>query len=250
MRDYAIKFRDISLFACIDDKHRIKVGEPGYPVAAVERGKEVIVSSHETLEVGDHDFCKFSLIPSVILFVGIPSDADGSWYRGDVFVGIKEAAFEPSSPIHHAAELRNCLLPRMENRHILFVYADGGPDHRLTYLSVQLCLIAVFLSLNIDILIAGRTAPSHSWANPVERIMSIVNLGMQCIGIMRSKISDDAENSIKTSPEIIGHRKCYVRNFSVYSFENFVLLSMVDKKEQLRTPSSSGKVEMRTAEPA
>ena len=225
MRDYAIKFRDISLFACIDDKHRIKVGEPGYPVAAVERGKEVIVSSHETLEVGDHDFCKFSLIPSVILFVDIPSEADGSWYRGDVFVGIKEAAFEPSSPIRHAAELRNCLLPRMENRHILFVYADGGPDHRLTYLSVQLSLIALFLSLNIDILIAGRTAPSHSWANPVERIMSIVNLGLQCIGIMRSKISDDAEKSIKKCNNLKQIReKCSV-------FKKDVILSVTPTKE-------------------
>lgn len=62
MRDYARKFREISLFVCIDDKHRIKVGEPGYPVAAVERGKEVIVSTNETLEVVDHDFCRFGQV--------------------------------------------------------------------------------------------------------------------------------------------------------------------------------------------
>ena len=36
MRDYASKFRDISVFACIDDKHRIKVSEPGFLVAAAE----------------------------------------------------------------------------------------------------------------------------------------------------------------------------------------------------------------------
>ena len=34
----------------------------------------------------------------------------------------------------------------------------------------------------------------------------------------------------KTSPEIIGHGNI-IRNFSVYTRENFVLLSMVDKKE-------------------
>ena len=195
MRDYAIKYRDMSIFVCIDDKHRIKVGEPDFPVAAVERGWEVIVSLHDTLAVGDHDFCKFSVIPSVILNVDIPSTIEGSWYRGDVYIGLKDAIFEPSSPIQHATELYNCLIPRMENRHILFVYSDGGPDHRLTYLSVQLSLIALFI--NLDILIAGRTAPSHSWANPVEKIMSIINLGIQCIGIMRERMGEEFETCLR-----------------------------------------------------
>ena len=85
----------------------------------------------------------------------------------------------------------------MENRHILFVYSDGGPDHRLTYLSVQLSLIALFINLNLDILIAGRTAPSHSWANPVEKIMSIINLGIQCIGIMRERMGEEFETCLR-----------------------------------------------------
>ena len=187
MREYSIKFRELSVFACIDDKHRIKVGEPGFPAAAAERGRQVIVTNQDTFVVGDHDFCKFSFIPSVILLVDIPESMEGSWYAGEIFVGIKDAAFEPSSPIRHATELYNFLVDRMNGRRILFVYSDGGPDHRLTYVSVQLSLIALFLNLELDLLIAGRTAPSHSWANPVERIMSIVNLGMQCIGIMRGK---------------------------------------------------------------
>ena len=29
--------RRYSTFACIDDKHRIKIGEPGAPVASAER---------------------------------------------------------------------------------------------------------------------------------------------------------------------------------------------------------------------
>ena len=160
------------------------MGEPGYPVAAAERGCQVIVSFQNTFAVGDHDFCKFSFIPSVTILVDIPERIECSWYSGQVFVGIKDAAFEPSSPLRHATELYNCLVNRMEGRHILFVYSDGGPDHRLTYASVQISLITLFLNLDLDLLIAGRAAPSHSWANPVERIMSIVNLGMQCIGVM------------------------------------------------------------------
>ena len=42
-------------------------------------------------------------------------------------------------------------------------------------MSVQLSLIALFRNLNLDLLVAGRTAPCHSWKNPVERIVSIVN---------------------------------------------------------------------------
>ena len=74
-------------------------------MAAVESGQEVIVSLHDTLAVGDHAFCKFSVIPSVILNVEIPSTIEGSWYRGDVYIWLKDAVFEPSSPIRHATEL-------------------------------------------------------------------------------------------------------------------------------------------------
>ena len=38
MREYAILFGRFSVFACLDDKHKVKVGEPGFPVAEVERG--------------------------------------------------------------------------------------------------------------------------------------------------------------------------------------------------------------------
>ena len=85
-----------------------------------------------------------------------------------------------------------------EVKPILLLYTDGGPDHRLTYLSVQLSIIALFLQLDLDVLIAGRTAPNHSWANPVERIMSIVNLGLQCVGMMPQKQSEGYETSIST----------------------------------------------------
>jgi len=53
------------------------------------------------------------------------------------------------------------------------------------------------LKLDLDLLIAVRTPPGHSWKNPVERIMSILNLGMQSIGLMRDKMSDDLENLMK-----------------------------------------------------
>uniref|UniRef100_A0A1X7UQ72 Uncharacterized protein n=1 Tax=Amphimedon queenslandica TaxID=400682 RepID=A0A1X7UQ72_AMPQE len=121
---------------------------------------------------------------------------DGSWYR-EVFIGIKDAIFEPSSPLTHAKELYHCLLPHMANHFALFFYSHGGPDHRLTYMSVQFSPIALFCNFNLDILVACRSVPSHSWANPVERMMSIINLGLQYIGLMRVKMGKEIEKSLK-----------------------------------------------------
>ena len=136
--------------------------------------------------VADHDFTKFSLIPSIQLAVDIPNDIAESWYSGKVFVGLKEGAFEPSSPHRHMTELVDTIQSQnlLTEKSVLFLYSDGGPVHRLTYLSVQLSLIALFLKLDLDYLCAARTAPCHSWRNPAERVMSIVNLGLQCVGLM------------------------------------------------------------------
>ena len=197
MREYVLMFRMQSVFLCHDDKHHIKCGKPGFPLAAVEHGRQVIISLDQSFQVGDHDFSHFSLIPSVCLDIDIPISMNDSWYTGKVFVGYKDAAFEASSPLRHATELYSLLIERVGSKTILFLYTDGGPDHHITYGSVQLALIAMFLNLDLDLVVAGRTAPHHSWRNPVERVMAVVNLGLQCIGIMRTEGSDAFEQAIK-----------------------------------------------------
>ena len=162
-------------------------------MAATERGRRVPVRAEECFTVADHDFTKFGLVPSCILVIDLPEEISDSWYRGQVFVSLKETVFEPSSPFRHACELHQVLTSLSLEKRVLFVYSDGGPDHRLTYVTVQLSLICLFLKLDLDYLCAGRTAPYHSWRNPVERIMSILNLGLQCVGLARSKMSDDYE---------------------------------------------------------
>lgn len=151
-REYAVLLGDSCLFVCMDDKHRLKVGEPNYPVAAVERGRRVLVSRNQSFQVADHDFTKFSLIPSVSLVVDIPEDVTASWYTGQVLVGLKEGAFEPSSPLRHVTELNSAIADSdlLGGRSILFLYCDGGSDHRLTYLSVKLSLICLFLHNDLD----------------------------------------------------------------------------------------------------
>ena len=71
IREYAIKHKGLVSLVSLDDKHKIKCGEPSYPVAAAERGKKVIVGENQVMSVADHDFTKFSLIPSVHMFVSL-----------------------------------------------------------------------------------------------------------------------------------------------------------------------------------
>ena len=196
-KEMAILLQMNSWLVFMDDKHRCKVGEPGYPVAAVERGRQVIVSKNNAFKVADHDFTKCGIIPSVTMLCNIPATIEESFYRGQVYIGLKDPIFQPSDSLRHMAELYNILNSTNENKPYLFLYTDGGPDHRVTYVRVQLALIALFLKLDLDLLIAVRTPPGHSWKNPVERIMSILNLGMQCIGLMRSKMGDDLEDIMK-----------------------------------------------------
>jgi len=137
--------REHSVFVCIDDKHKVKVGEPKFPVAAPERGRRVSVRLDEYLTVGDHDLTKFGLVPSVVLVNDLPDEISESWYTGKVYVGLKDTVFEPSSLLRHACELCVILQSVSLCKSVLFVYSDGGPDHRLTYVSVQLSLICLFL---------------------------------------------------------------------------------------------------------
>ena len=73
-------------------------------VAAVERGKAVLVSPDKVFTVADHDITRFSLIPSVALIVDIPAAPEESFHRGQVNVGLKDLALEPSSALRHATE--------------------------------------------------------------------------------------------------------------------------------------------------
>lgn len=64
------------------------------------------------------------------------------------------------------------------------------PDHRLLYGSVQVALVALFLRINFDMLIAIQTRLNQSWTNPAERIMLILNLGLQKVPLERQEMDD------------------------------------------------------------
>lgn len=74
LKELSVKFREYTTFMCMNDKHHCKVGEQDHPVAAVDRGKRVIT--------------KFSIVPSVTMLLDIPESIYGSFYRGQVYVGV------------------------------------------------------------------------------------------------------------------------------------------------------------------
>ena len=63
-------------------------------------------------------------------------------------------------------------------------------------MSVKLALICVFIELDLDYLCAASTAPYHSFRNPTEQIMSILNLGLQSVGIARRQMEEEKESAI------------------------------------------------------
>ena len=121
-----------------DTKCKVSVGEPGFPIAAVSRGKAVIVGRNEVFKVGDHDFSKVSLIPDVILIHSIPENEEeeqegtewnmqsvGKWYTGKVFYSVKDMPTQGSSAMRGAAEVNTVLkCPAMIQRtsHPAYIY--------------------------------------------------------------------------------------------------------------------------------
>ena len=208
LRELAIMFQSYVSFASQDDKHFIKAGEPGFPLAAVERGKQVLVSTGVPFCVGDHDFSKAKIVPSVTLLCNVPDKITDSFYSGKVHITLKDGIFEPYSPLRHCSELLHTLEQCRSNLNpILCLYTDCGPDHRTNFLSVQVALIGLFRLLDLDMLVAARTAPHSSYRNPVERIMSLINLGLQSVGVMGQKMSDEMEKAISNANSMDEIRK-------------------------------------------
>lgn len=58
---------------------------------------QVLVGLNERFTVGDHDFSRESIIPSVVLNISIPETASESVYTGrKVTVTLKDAVFQAS----------------------------------------------------------------------------------------------------------------------------------------------------------
>jgi hypothetical protein len=117
----------------MDDKHSISVGEPNAAVASLDRGRRVLAATATDVVALDHDFTKAKLTPSVTLAVDIPDSITESFYRGRVFVDVKDAVFNASSALGHSQEALDVIDQLHEVKPILAFFTDDGPDHRTTF---------------------------------------------------------------------------------------------------------------------
>lgn len=202
LKEMAVKWRDHSRMICLDDKAIVPVGEPNNPISTGVRPHNRSLALHgASLSALDHDFHVCGIVPSVLFHVKIPPDSRDSFYDGEVHVTLKDKIFQPSSAIRHATEsisiLRGISSDINLDVPLLFVYTDGGPDHRTTFWSVQLSSILTFIALDLDMLVTARTAPMASYQNPAERCMSLLNLGLQNTSLHRQEMLEDFENKMK-----------------------------------------------------
>ena len=80
----------------------------------------------------------------------------------------------------------------------MIVFTDSGPaDHNCKLTSVRLGLLALFIELDLDTMVVMRTTPTLSWANPVESIMSALNIGLQGVALARQEMAEEYETEFK-----------------------------------------------------
>ena len=87
---------------------------------------------------------------------------------------------------------------------ILLLCTDGGGDHKISKISVQISLICLFLQLDLDYLITMRTCPTQIWVNPAERVMCILNYALQHCALEREKMGKNYENKMRNKNTMNG----------------------------------------------
>ena len=197
LKEMAIDMKEHCALLFCDDKAKVSIGEPGCPVSTGVRGKKSIVPSSTTLESLDHDMTKASLTPSVILHCKIPDSIDNSFVRGQVTVSVNDSVFQTSSPFRHAVSIIKALEQDGKVPCTLLKFTDGGTDQRNTLESVKCASICVFKEMNLDMMILARCAPGHSYVNPAERVMSILNLALQNVALERKESTEEMNKKLK-----------------------------------------------------
>ena len=120
----------------------------------------------------------FHEIPSLPTVIKIPETVEGLWCEGEVHVGYKEAVFQPSSALCHVTEVHLILKIGSKSMTTTSHWRAGSTSDLLC----STLFVLSFWNRPWDCLVVERTAPNHSWRNPVERTMSVIKLGLQCVG--------------------------------------------------------------------
>lgn len=101
--------------------------------------------------------------------------------------------FQTASPFRHNATLAKLISQQESVPSVLIKFTDGGTDQRNTLEKVRCATICLFREMDFDMVILGKCAPGHSYINSAERIMSILNIGLQNVALQREASSDENE---------------------------------------------------------
>ena len=95
----------------------------------------VAAGGTDGLKALDHDFHYANLVALVTLRSDIPANVSGSFFigdeggRGQLFVTLCDATFDPSNVFDHCAQLIDTLKKKDLRPFVLVLQTDGGPDH-------------------------------------------------------------------------------------------------------------------------
>ena len=257
-KEKAVELKEKAAVFFCDDKAKVPIGEPGAPISTGVRGKKSIAPSTTTLAAKDHDMSMSSVTPSVVLQCEVPDDATKSFVRGTVTTVVNDSVFQMSSPFRHAAALIKVMQQSQgKDAKILMKFTDGGTDQRNTLEAVKCASICIFYELNLDMVILARCAPGHSWMNPAERVMSILNIGLQNCALQRMESDEGTERELKKCGSMaqirsLGEKKPEIKEKWMEIMEpiqstirnRFMRLALKDKPIQALDPVSEDEIDV------
>lgn len=175
-----------------DDKTGVDIGEPEQPTAATQNPGKSWVHTGKSVGEGQHSFHKTNITPSVRLVHEIPEDMNGSFFRGDPQVSIKDAIFEHSTSARHATELMQMFQVKPELlKPVLILTNDGGVDHTIRHSRNVVAMLAIFLHFpQILMLTNFQMAAYRSAYHPVEKLNCVLNLSWNGICLSREVLKD------------------------------------------------------------
>ena len=176
-------------------------GKAKVPIGLTAANKQAPMLMHMEYQVTlpDHDFVvapKHKLIPSVIgdmkLVKSKDLTNDAVTYSGAKYIGIRSAKHSASSAFAHFQDMmRVRSLPefatsfqtdRHEEKKVMIVTVDGGPDENPRYEKTINCSIKCFVENGLDAFFLATNAPGRSAFNRVERRM--VKLSKELCGVI------------------------------------------------------------------
>ena len=178
-----------------DDKTSVPVSRT-VPVAAVQRQSGLGINPvNAEIIAADHDFTAEKFVPSVTHYFNIGKDMGSSLFSGGedgngiMEVSIHDHTFKPLNVFAHMTtvllELERRALQKCngtENSkkfmpYFLFMEADGGPDHNITFVRSKLAVTALWLVTGIDRIASVRCCAGWSALNTAEKGMGLLNMG-------------------------------------------------------------------------